>query len=48
MVTQLESDVEPPPTRRLRPVRLSVAGLQSAGAGSGLDTTRSTFVGHRL
>ena len=37
MVTQLHSDVASRPTHNRRAARLSVARLQSAGAGSGLD-----------
>ena len=51
MVAQLCSGVASCPTRRRRAVCLSVARLQSAGAGSGLETKRSEvgaqiFLGH--
>ena len=43
-VTQLCSDVASLPARSRRVARLSVARLQSAGAGSGLDTKRSAHL----
>ena len=46
MVTQLDSDVASRPTRSRREARLSVARLQSAGAGSGLETKRSALGTH--
>ena len=46
MATQLDSDVASRPTRSRRAARLCVARLQSAGAGSGLDTKRSALVAH--
>ena len=42
MVTQLYSDVASRPTRSRRAAVLSVTGLQPAGAGSGLDTKRTS------
>ena len=43
MVTQLYSDVASRPTCSRRTTPLSVARLQSAGAGSGLETKRSAL-----
>ena len=44
MVTQLDSDIASYPTRSRRAARLSLARLQqSAGAGSGLESKRSTL-----
>ena len=45
-VTQLYSDVSSRPMRGQRPVYLSVARLQSAGAGSGLETKRGAHGAH--
>ena len=44
IVTQLYSDVASRPTRDRRAARVSVARLQSAGAGSSLETKRSALV----
>ena len=46
MVTQLYGDVASRPTRCRRTACLSVARLQSAGAGSSLDTKRSALGAH--
>ena len=46
MVTQLDSDVTSRPMRSRRAARLSVVRLLSVGAGSGLDTKRSTLGAH--
>ena len=46
MATQLYSGVASRPTRGRRATRLSVARLQSAGAGSGLGTKRSALGAH--
>ena len=46
MVTQLYGDIAPRPTRSRQLTRLSVARLQSVGAGSGLETKRSAPGAH--
>ena len=46
MVTQLYSDVASHPTRSRRAARLSVARLQPAGAGSGLETKGGALGAH--
>ena len=46
MMTQLCSDVASRPTRSRRATRLSVARLQSTGAGSGLETKRPALGAH--
>ena len=45
-MTQLYSDVVSPPTHGRRVALFSVARLQSAGAGSGLETKRSALGAH--
>ena len=46
MVTQLYSEVASHPARNRRAARLSVARLQSVGAGSGLETKKSSLGAH--
>ena len=46
MVTQMDSDIASHPTRSRLAAHLPVARLQSAGAGSGLETKRSALGAH--